>query len=363
LAADLFLLMAAPASGQETDLNSADTAYVNRLTLLPAIGTSPETSLMLGGVAMQQFKPAKAGPYTRPSSLILSATYTLNNQMLFEFVPAVILPDESWIFEGSVFAYHFPDRYWGIGPETRHDDEISIEYKMFNIRQMVLKKIRPSFYAGPVMRWYYNYDFLFTDSDGREFEPADLIGSEGGSTLGFGGAVRLDKRNSIMTPTQNHFMELNVLFCPEMFGTSFRYAQYWFDARKYYDLKGDANTVLAFHTRWQITRGEVPFLDLADLGGREILRGYYQGRFRDRNSMQFQTEWRQHIKGRFGFTLFGGIGEVWPSADEFSLKNVKSAGGAGIRFNLNPGDTTNLRLDFAMGKNTKGFYLTFGEAF
>jgi len=340
-----------------------DTTYTNRLTLLPVLGSTPETSFMFGAVAMQQFKPRGAGTETRPSNVILSAIYTLNSQILVELVPSIILPDESWILDGRMFAYYFPDRYWGIGPETENDDEVGVEYKMFNIRQMALKKIRPSVYAGPVFRWYKNYDFTFTDDDDEEFVPEDVMGTDGGSAFGIGGVFRWDKRNSIMTPTENHFIELSVLFFPELFGSSFRYSQIRFDARKYIDLNRDGKSVFALHSRVQATGGDVPFLDLADLGGREIMRGYYQGRFRDKHSVQFQAEWRQHIRGRFGFVLFSGIGEVWSSMDEINLNNIKWAGGGGLRFNLNPGDPTNIRLDFAAGRETSGLYLTFGEAF
>ncbi len=340
-----------------------DTTYSNRLTILPVLGSTPETSFMFGGVAMQQFKPSGAGMDTRPSNMILSAIYTLNNQILVELNPSLILPGESWILDGRMFAYYFPDRYWGIGPETENNDEVGVEYTMFSIKQMAMKKINPSVYAGPVIRWYKNYNFTFTDDDGEEFVPVDLTGADGGKALGVGGAVRWDKRNSIMTPTENHFIELSVLLYPELVGNSFGYSQIRFDARKYVDLNLDGKSVLAFHTRFQSTGGDSPFLDLADLGGREIMRGYYQGRFRDNHSAQLQAEWRRHIKGRFGFALFGGAGQVWPSMDEFTVNNIKWAGGGGLRFNLNPGDPTNIRLDFAVGKNTSGLYLTFGEAF
>ena len=46
--------------------DTTDAAYTGRLTVLPVLGSSPETSLMFGGVAMQQFKPFGAGPETRP---------------------------------------------------------------------------------------------------------------------------------------------------------------------------------------------------------------------------------------------------------------------------------------------------------
>lgn len=342
---------------------NADTTYTSRLTLLPVLGSMPETSFMFGGVAMQQFKPAGAGPETRPSNTILSAIYTLNNQVLVELVPAVILPDESWILGGSLFAYYFPTDYWGVGPDTRSEDQISIEYKMFFARFMGLKRISDSFYSGPIVRWFKNYDFVYTDSEGQPVESVGLTGHDGGSGIGIGGAIRWDKRNRIMTPTENHFLELMVTVHPQIFGTSFSYSEFQLDGRKYIDLMGKGTSILAFHTLLKVTGGDTPFLDLSSIGGSQIMRGYYHGRFRDNHSLQVQTEWRQHLKGRFGFVLFGGVGNVWPAWNEIDLNLTKWAAGGGLRFNLNPGDTTNLRLDIAAGPNTSGLYLTLGEAF
>lgn len=352
------------ATGQNINEPSiADTSYNSRLTLLPVIGSMPETSFMFGGVAMQQFKPAGAGPETRPSNIILSAIYTLNNQVLVELVPGLILPDESWILSGSLFAYYFPTDYWGIGPDTRSDNQITIEYKMFFTRFMGLKRISNSFYTGPIIRWFKNYDFVYKDREGQPIESVGLTGHDGGSAIGLGGAIRWDKRNSIMTPTDNHFLEFMFTIHPPFRGTSLSYSEFQLDGRKYMDLTGNGNSVLAFHTQLKVTSGDAPFLDLSSIGGSQIMRGYYHGRFRDNHSLQVQTEWRKHLKGRFGFALFGGVGNVWPAWDEIDLSLIKWAVGGGLRFNINPGDTTNLRLDFAAGPNTSGLYLTLGEAF
>ena len=345
------------------EVESADTTYTNRLTVLPILGSAPETSFMFGGVAMQQFKPAGAGPETRPSNIILSAIYTLNNQVLVEVVPAVILPDESWILGGSLFAYYFPTDYWGIGPDTRSEDQITVEYKMFFAKFMGLKRVSDSFYAGPIVRWFNNYDFVYTDSEGEPIETIGLTGHDGGSGIGLGGAIRWDKRDRIMTPTQNHFLEFMVIAHPQIFGTTFSYSEFRLDGRKYLDLAGNGSSVLAFQTQIKVTTGDVPFLDLSGIGGSQILRGYYYGRFRDNHSLQVQTEWRRHLIGRFGFALFGGFGNVMPSWNEIDLNQTKWAAGGGLRFNLNPGDTTNIRLDVAAGPNTSGLYLTLGEAF
>ena len=345
------------------EVESADTTYTNRLTLLPILGSAPETSFMFGGVAMQQFKPAGAGPETRPSNIILSAIYTLNNQVLMEVVPAVILPDESWILGGSLFAYYFPTDYWGIGSDTKSEDQISIEYKMFFAKLMGLKRLSDSVYIGPIVRWFKNYDFVYKDSEGEPIESIGLTGHDGGSGIGIGGAIRWDKRDRIMTPTKNHFLEFMVTVHPQIFGTSFSYSEFRLDGRKYLDLAGNGSSILAFQTQLKATAGDVPFLDLSGIGGSQILRGYYYGRFRDNHSLQVQTEWRQHLKGRFGFALFGGVGSVMSSWEEIDLNQIKWAAGGGLRFNLNPGDTTNLRIDFAAGPNTTGLYLTLGEAF
>ena len=62
------------------------------------------------------------------------------------------------------------------------------------------------------------------------------------------------------------------------------------------------------------------------------------------------------------FSLLGR-GSVMSSWAGIDLNQIKWAAGGGLRFNLNPGDTTNLRIDFAAGPNTTGLYLTIGEAF
>ncbi|HKI45837.1 MAG TPA: hypothetical protein VKA08_10955, partial [Balneolales bacterium] len=95
----------------------------------------------------------------------------------------------------------------------------------------------------------------------------------------------------------------------------------------------------------------------------EIMRGYYKGRYRDRNAAQAQVAFRQHLTGRFGLCLFAAAGQVWPNIKSIGLKDLKWAAGGGLRFNLNPNDPINLRLDVGFGEHVMGYYLTLGEAF
>lgn len=340
-----------------------DSVYRNKYLVLPAISVSPETSLMLGGVLIRQFKPRNAGRDTRSSNMLISAIYTLKNQILCSFVPEVILPEENWILTGNHFVVYFPEKFWGIGPDTKNSDELSVLYTQINIEQSFLKKIKKDMYWGPQFRWSRLSGVRFEDPDGNRVDAPDLNGAQGSTSAGLGFIARWDKRNSILNPTKDFYIDLSVLFNPGFLGTSYAYSSIQLDARKYFDFHQNGKTILAFQAISRMTSGSPSFRDLSLVGGDVMMRGFYEGRFRDNNAAQVQAELRQHLVGRFGFTLFSAAGNVWKKFNNASLNKTKWASGVGLRFDLNPRDTNNLRLDFGIGPHTSGFYLMFGEAF
>ena len=91
--------------------------------------------------------------------------------------------------------------------------------------------------------------------------------------------------------------------------------------------------------------------------------GFLEGRFRDKQYIQFQSEYRVNLIGRFGATVFAGFGNVMPKFYKLDPGSLKVAGGFGFRFNINRKDPANVRIDVGFGKNTQGVYITFGEAF
>ena len=64
-----------------------------------------------------------------------------------------------------------------------------------------------------------------------------------------------------------------------------------------------------------------------------------------------------------GFVLFGSVGDVAASVDQFDLGDFKAAGGAGIRLMINKKDRVNIRFDYGLGRDTSGFYFAFAESF
>jgi len=361
LSAAAFLVVS-PVAAQDSTM-AEETAYQNKVLFLPALGSTPETGFLFGAVVVPQFKRSGAGPDTRSSSVLFSGIYTSKNQILLSIAPDIILPREAWIINGNYFVNYFPNSYWGIGPKSRGSDEINVLFTEITAEQTVLKKVSRGFFTGPYIRWNKVYNLSFEDRDGVSLPALDVPGGAGSVSSGVGWMSRWDLRNSNMTPTQNHFIQVSFLVNSSLLGSTDQYTSFQFDARKYLDLKQGGRSVLALQGLYRSLTGNPPFLELSELGGDRIGRGYYAGRYRDLNALQLQSELRQTIRGRFGFTVFGAMGEVWHRYEDFNVSSVKWSTGLGFRININKNDPTNIRIDYGIGKGTSGFYIQFGEAF
>lgn len=357
------LLLASPGVRVLEAQEKADSTYHTRDMVLPALGTSPETGFMFGGVYMRQFKPGGAGPKTRSSSLLFSAIYTLKNQILISFYPEVITPRERWVISGKNYVNYFPEDFWGIGPFTRESDKRSVIYTQIHIEETLLHQVSPDLYAGIKGRYSRISGVRFEDSEGNRLYPSGLPGADGSTSAGAGWVVRYDRRNSLMTPTRGLLAEFINIFYPGWMGSTEPFTLYSLDLRRYRDLFGNANSILALQLQARFTTGHPPFRDLPMLGGDYVMRGYYAGRYRDHNALQAEAEWRQQLAGRFGFTVFAGSGEVWRRFANFDMSNYKWSAGLGLRYNINPEDPTNIRMDVGFTKESTGLYITFGEAF
>jgi outer membrane translocation and assembly module TamA len=93
------------------------------------------------------------------------------------------------------------------------------------------------------------------------------------------------------------------------------------------------------------------------------MRGYYEGRFRDKSMITVQGEYRVPLWSRFSLATFAGAGQVAEGPDAFALRDFKYSFGGGVRFALSRQEGINVRCDVGLGEETSGVYLTIGEAF
>jgi outer membrane protein assembly factor BamA len=179
---------------------------------------------------------------------------------------------------------------------------------------------------------------------------------------GVGPALVVDNRNNPLNTSQGVYAEVGVFFNAKALGGEFNFTRYNLDLRRFIPLS--ANQVLAFQALGKFSAGQVPFREMANLGGDRMMRGFYDGRFRDRQMAALQAEFRQHLVSRFGVVAFASLGQVSGRFTDFEADNLKRAVGAGLRIMLNRQEKLNIRIDYALGSNkASGLYFAIGEAF
>jgi hypothetical protein len=120
--------------------------------------------------------------------------------------------------------------------------------------------------------------------------------------------------------------------------------------------------VLSLHARVETTHiaddGQIPFFMLPALGGGSSLRGFASWRFRDRNSVMWQAEWRVLANRFLDMALFVDAGKVTARAGDLNnFHDMKKDYGLGFR--LHGPLATPLRIELA--KSNEGLALVFSS--
>jgi outer membrane protein assembly factor BamA len=105
----------------------------------------------------------------------------------------------------------------------------------------------------------------------------------------------------------------------------------------------------------------VPFFQQPTLGGSEDLRGFREFRFRDRNMMVMNAEYRWEAFSGLDVALFGDTGKVFHSSKQFNLRDLETSYGFGFRFNT--AKSVFWRVDTAFSKEGPRWFLKFGHVF
>jgi hypothetical protein len=103
---------------------------------------------------------------------------------------------------------------------------------------------------------------------------------------------------------------------------------------------------------------EVPFFMLPAVGGGSSLRGFSSWRFRDRNSLLLQAEWRIMVNRFIDTAVFYDAGKVTSRTSDLDFNRLKSDYGFGVRFH-SP-FATPLRVELA--RSNEGLALVFSAS-
>ncbi|MBN8826909.1 MULTISPECIES: BamA/TamA family outer membrane protein [unclassified Spirosoma] len=333
----------------------------SRILLFPTAGYSPETTLEAGLRAFSLYH-ARQDTANRLSELVLHGFVTLRGQFGVQLENAIYSNNNTYFILGKARYQQFPLLYFGNGPLATAGNPTLVRSDYSQFRQRLLRKITTNWYVGPEidLQSMQNVRFENTDSPVMNLPP----GSNGSLTLELGGSLIYDTRKNVLTVRNGLFLEITAL--RNIVKTQdFAFQRFFFDGR-YYRTLGRINRVLAIQATGMFIQGEVPFSSLALLGGENTMRGYYLGRYRDKNLLAAQAELRWlpfTFSRRWGGTLFGGLGTVAPQVRSFHFNQIRWAVGGGLRFLFFQKKDVFLRADLGITQEGTGFYLSLGEAF
>ena len=336
------------------------------LTPFPALFSSSETGIGYGALVVPVYNFGHDS-LTRPSNGQVLAFYTQKKQSSVQVSYNIFTNREKFIITGNANYYDYPIQYYGTGNTNNNAKDYTIVgYKLLYFQNRLLRQIRKHFFAGAL--YHINKVYHISSTPNSKIYARPVAELDGYVTSGIGPALLLDSRDNPLNSTQGVYAAFTSLFSRKGLGSEFGFTRYTLDVRKFYPLS--AKQVLAFQGLGRFHSGQVPFRELALMGGggggpeAGGMRGFFKGRYRDREMLTVQTEFRQQVFSRVDFVLFAGTGEVSNKISNFNATNLRYAGGGGIRLMLNKKQRLNIRIDYAIGSNrTRGLYFDIGEDF
>lgn len=324
----------------------------SKLMAIPFASYGPETGWLGGAATLWLFHLDS----DRNSRVGASVRYTEKSQLLLRFKPEFYWGDNH--VKLDLKYDRFPDFVWGVGRGTAE----SLEEKFLPISTRLEMDADRRIWR----RWFLGTrtELGYVSIDERVaggFVEQDAVGGEGGLTAGLGLQLFWDDRDNANATTRGSYLKIGALRFDDAWGSEYDFTRYLLDGRHFFNLGGDQ--LLALQVIGLHADGDAPFYELSRIGGKKVLRGFYQGRYRDNTLLAFQAEYRRPLFWRLGVAAFGGVADVAPTPSALSFEAPKWAIGGGLRFAISRKSRLNARLDVGYGEGETATYLTFSEAF
>ncbi len=263
----------------------------------------------------------------------------------------------------------YPTDTYGLGTFTTFAKDNDLDFLYVRVYETVLKKIASDYYAGIGYNFDYHYDVTATgnlDNTASDFQKYGQTQSSRSSGINFD--LLFDNRKNPLNPLTGMYASIiyreNFVFL----GSDANWRSINFDVRKYIKLSSRSNNVLALWGIAAFTSGDVPYLDLPATGSdmyNNSGRGYAIGRFRGRNELYVEAEYRFGItrNGLLGAVVFAN-GESFSELQSNAFERVAPAAGTGVRLKLNKHSNTNICIDYGVGTGgSRGCFVNLGELF
>lgn len=369
--------------------------------VLPNISSNPTNGFLLGvGGSFGWYMGDKKT--TKVSSAPFTVAVTSKSQLI-TFVKHNIFTEENRFFlQGDWKYYIYSQPTYGLG--TNAPDTIGLpssiswlgeggpsdsiifpmKYNYLKLHEIVNMKIIGELYGGIGYHLDYYYsikdeDYVpATDSTDEMITPHSYYSNKydfnpekytlSGLSLNF----VYDTRDNQINPYKGIYANINYRINPTFLGSTKNSSQLWLEFRTYLGLsKKNPRHLVAFWAfgEFQIA-GELPYLTLPYLGDDQRARagrGYTNGRFRGDKMVYGEVEYRFPIwpcSNIIGGVLFvNAVTTSNPDRNVSLFEYIRPAVGVGLRVMVNKYFRTNINLDYAIGKESSGFYFSGQETF
>jgi outer membrane protein assembly factor BamA len=380
----LFLILAGRLQAQQTQNPDSVLATEKNVMLTPflAPGYTPEMGLLLSLGALVSFRTSPALKAGAISELVQRSTITFNGS--YSTSQALNLNgDLSSFWMGDrlriyvKFAYKdMPDNYWGVGYEAGQAPEVDsltgYQRDSWLLQPKVVYRISSRIFVGGMLDLNSTTasDVGITMENDPYFQEFGEVNQNTGAGLVF----QFDTRDVAANAWTGMYLNVQSVWYAEWLSGDNAYQVYDIDYRQYKQLSRPGIT-LAWTGRTRLSYGDVPWAELSMVGSSTDLRGYRQGRYRNKAMLygiveyrhQFLNEKRKGGMSRHGYVGWVGVGSVGENFKGLNdwLPNL----GVGYRFEVQP--RMSVRADLGFGKEflssgdkfVPSVYFSFTEAF
>lgn len=316
---------------------------------------SSDTQLGLGLVAAGLYRTDRRDTLLPLSNVSLYADVSTVGYYLLGLRGNHLFPRDRYRLNYNFYFYSFPSLYWGKGYENGTNNDNKSKYARFQAQTKVdfMLRIARNFYIGPIAVFDYvnGYDFEKPELwEGMKARTANV-------SLGF--SLLYDSRDFLTNAYKGYYLRIDQRFSPDFLGNEYAFSSTELTANYYHSVWKGGILAGQFHT--SLNSGNPPWGLMATLGSSYSMRGYYEGRYRDKCAMDVQLELRQHVWKRNGVAVWVGAGTIFPNFQEFNGKHILPNYGFGYRWEFKK--RVNVRLDLGFGKHQTGFIFNINEAF
>lgn len=338
-------------------------------SIIPAAGYTLQTgfaALISANMAYNVDTSADA----KMSSITTNFTYTQYNQTIIPFQASLWSKGNRYDLISDFRYVSYPSAIYGLGGRIDPNIGYTINFNGLKLHQTIMKAVSNNFYLGLGL-YYDNFQNItaiekITDTISRR-----ILKELGSHETAMGLALRLtyDSRLNQINPKQGLYYNITYRINPKAFGSDSTWNSLQIDSRAYVPFpKGSNNTLAFWMFDWLTASGTPPYLLLPSTAGDDSYntgRGYIQGRFRGRDMLYFESEYRYGItrNGLIGGVLFCNV-QNFSSDLSKQYSNLFPGYGLGLRVKFNKYSGANLCVDYGFGvKGSQGFFVNVGEVF